>query len=54
VRDRPFAVHNSMIDIWYMLIFGVIGYVFRSSTIRSRRSCWHWSGRPRENASARA
>ena len=24
-----FAVHNSMIDIWYMLIFGVIGYVFK-------------------------
>jgi putative tricarboxylic transport membrane protein len=24
-----YAVHNSMIDIWYMLIFGVIGYVFR-------------------------
>src|SRR3954471_10717129 len=24
-----FAVHNSMLDIWYMLIFGVIGYVFK-------------------------
>jgi putative tricarboxylic transport membrane protein len=24
-----YAVHNSMIDIWYMLIFGVIGYVFK-------------------------
>src|SRR5207245_1922805 len=24
-----FAVHNSMIDIWYMLIFGVLGYVFK-------------------------
>jgi putative tricarboxylic transport membrane protein len=24
-----FAVHTSMIDIWYMLIFGVIGYIFR-------------------------
>ncbi|HEX2385365.1 MAG TPA: tripartite tricarboxylate transporter permease, partial [Candidatus Binatia bacterium] len=24
-----FAVHNSMIDVWYMLIFGVIGYVFK-------------------------
>src|SRR5262249_37648103 len=22
-----YAVHNSMIDIWYMLIFGVVGYV---------------------------
>jgi putative tricarboxylic transport membrane protein len=24
-----YAVHNAMIDIWYMLIFGVIGYVFK-------------------------
>jgi len=22
-------VHNSMLDIWYMLIFGVVGYVFK-------------------------
>ncbi len=24
-----YAVHNNMIDIWYMLLFGVIGYVFK-------------------------
>jgi putative tricarboxylic transport membrane protein len=24
-----FAVHNAMIDVWYMLIFGVVGYVFK-------------------------
>jgi putative tricarboxylic transport membrane protein len=24
-----YAVHSSMIDIWYMLIFGVLGYVFK-------------------------
>ena len=24
-----YAVHDSMIDIWYMLGFGVIGYVFK-------------------------
>jgi putative tricarboxylic transport membrane protein len=24
-----YAVHTSMIDIWYMLIFGIIGYVFK-------------------------
>jgi putative tricarboxylic transport membrane protein len=24
-----YAVHTSMIDIWYMLIFGVIGYLFK-------------------------
>jgi len=22
-------VHSAMIDIWYMLIFGVVGYVFK-------------------------
>ena len=24
-----YAVHNSMIDIWYMVLFGVMGYVFK-------------------------
>ena len=24
-----YAVHNSMIDVWYMVIFGVVGYVFK-------------------------
>src|SRR3989454_6468481 len=24
-----YAVHSSMLDIWYMLIFGVVGYVFK-------------------------
>ena len=24
-----YAVHNSMIDIWYMVIFGIVGYVFK-------------------------
>jgi putative tricarboxylic transport membrane protein len=24
-----YAVHNAMIDVWYMLIFGMIGYVFK-------------------------
>ncbi|MBI2199949.1 MAG: tripartite tricarboxylate transporter permease [Candidatus Rokubacteria bacterium] len=24
-----YSVHGSMIDIWYMLVFGVIGYVFK-------------------------
>jgi putative tricarboxylic transport membrane protein len=24
-----YAVHSSMIDIWYMMIFGVVGYVFK-------------------------
>src|SRR3989441_3462209 len=24
-----YAVHSNMIDIWYMLIFGVVGYVFK-------------------------
>jgi putative tricarboxylic transport membrane protein len=24
-----YAVHNSMLDVWYMLMFGVVGYVFK-------------------------
>jgi len=24
-----YAVHNNMIDIWYMIIFGFIGYIFK-------------------------
>ncbi|MBI3825006.1 MAG: tripartite tricarboxylate transporter permease [Candidatus Rokubacteria bacterium] len=24
-----YAVHNAMIDVWYMLAFGVVGYVFK-------------------------
>ncbi len=24
-----YAVHNSMIDVWYMILFGVVGYVFK-------------------------
>jgi putative tricarboxylic transport membrane protein len=24
-----YSVHSSMIDIWYMLVFGVVGYVFK-------------------------
>jgi putative tricarboxylic transport membrane protein len=24
-----YAVHNSMLDIWYMLMFGVVGYIFK-------------------------
>jgi putative tricarboxylic transport membrane protein len=24
-----YSVHNNMIDIWYMLVFGVVGYVFK-------------------------
>jgi putative tricarboxylic transport membrane protein len=24
-----YAVHSSLIDVWYMLVFGVVGYVFK-------------------------
>jgi putative tricarboxylic transport membrane protein len=24
-----YAVHNSMLDVWYMLVFGLVGYVFK-------------------------
>ena len=36
-----YAVHNSMLDIWYMLLFGVIGYVFKKLDYphRAARAC---------------
>jgi putative tricarboxylic transport membrane protein len=24
-----YTVHNAMLDIWFMMIFGVVGYVFK-------------------------
>jgi putative tricarboxylic transport membrane protein len=24
-----YTVHNAMLDVWYMMIFGVLGYVFK-------------------------
>ena len=24
-----YTVHNAMLDIWFMLVFGVVGYVFK-------------------------
>ena len=24
-----YAVHNNMIDVWYMILFGIVGYVFK-------------------------
>jgi putative tricarboxylic transport membrane protein len=29
LRDRRYTVSNSMVDVWYMLGFGVLGYVFK-------------------------
>ena len=29
LRNPCYTVHNRMLDIWLMLLFGVIGYVFR-------------------------
>jgi len=34
-----YAVNNSTTDIWYMLIFGVIGYVFRKLDYPLAPSC---------------
>jgi putative tricarboxylic transport membrane protein len=40
-----YAVNNRMIDIWYMVIFGIIGFVFKKQTMRqslimSQGSAW--------------
>ena len=37
-----YTVHSSMFDVWLMMGFGVIGYVFKLSLIHI---CWHlWQG----------
>jgi hypothetical protein len=37
-----YTVHSSMFDVWLMLVFGVMGYVFKKLTIRWRHWCWRW------------
>ena len=37
-----YTVHSSMFDVVLMLVFGVLGYLFRSSSTRWRRWCWRW------------
>jgi TctA family transporter len=49
LRDRRVLGAQRDVDIGLMMIFGVLGYLFKSSTIRSRRSCsrWCWAIAPR-------
>jgi putative tricarboxylic transport membrane protein len=43
-----YAVHDSMIDIWYMLLFGVIGYVVQEARLPPRPArAGPRAGRPR-------
>jgi hypothetical protein len=42
LRDRRLCDQNAMFDIWLMLGFGVVGYVFKKIGIRWRRSRWRW------------
>ena len=37
-----YTVHSAMLDVWFMLLFGVVGYVLKKLTIRWRRWCWRW------------
>ena len=37
-----YTVHNAMLDVVLMLVFGVVGYLFKNSIIRWRRWCWRW------------
>ena len=51
-----YTVHNAMLDVWFMLVFGVLGYCCsRSSTTRSRRwsSRWCWATRRRTRFASR-
>jgi hypothetical protein len=31
-----------VLDVWYMLGFGLVGYLFQKLDTRSRRWCWRW------------
>jgi putative tricarboxylic transport membrane protein len=50
-----YTVHNAQFDIWLMLAFGIVGYVFKKLDYRWRRWCWPlcWETAPRTR-SARA
>ena len=50
-----YTVHNAMLDIWLMLLFGVVGYVFKKLDIRLRRWCWLscWGTAPRTRSASR-
>ena len=38
-----YAIQNAMFDIWLMLGFGVVGYVFKKISIPlAHRSHWRW------------
>ena len=37
-----YTVHNSMFDVVLMLVFGVLGYLFKKLDTRWRRWCWRW------------
>jgi hypothetical protein len=46
-----YTVHNAMPDIWFMLLFGVVGYLFKNSATRLHRWGWPWCSatRPKTN-----
>jgi putative tricarboxylic transport membrane protein len=37
-----YTVHSSMFDVILMLVFGVLGYLFKKLATRWRRWCWPW------------
>jgi putative tricarboxylic transport membrane protein len=51
-----YTVHNAMLDIWFMLLFGVIATSSKSSTIPSRLWCsrWCWAIAPRKISATRS
>ena len=44
-----YTVHSAMLDVWFMVLFGVLGYVLKKLNIRSRRSCFRssWETAPK-------
>jgi len=45
-----YTVHNSMFDVYLMVVFGVLGYAFKKLVTRLRPWCWRscWGTAPRE------
>lgn len=50
-----YSVHNSLFDVGLMLVFGALGYLFKSSATRLRHWFWRlfWATRPKMPSASR-
>jgi len=51
-----YTVHNSMFDVYLMVVFGVIGYAFKKLGYPLARWCWRsfWVTGPRRISATRS